>query len=158
VSIYKGYFFFLTTLKLLQYSQIIDKWLQVIVLIFFCLIVTELNKYTYKVLPTSLFSFMKPFVKSMPSSPPLFHQENTNENFNSTNNSGNIYLCLCAPLSQFSVRWHSEMPFCAVSLSTWESTQSYVAFWALEFHPGCFVFSGTCMAPNSLSSQITLCW
>jgi hypothetical protein len=120
--------------------------------------VTELNKYTNKALPTSLFSFMNPFVKSMPPSPPLFHQENSNENCNFTNNSGNIYIYLCAPLSHFSVSWPSEMQFCAISLRTWDSTQPYVAFWALEFHPGCFVFSGTCMAPNSLSSQITLCW
>jgi hypothetical protein len=40
------------------------------------------------------------------------------------------------------------MQFGVIYLETWGSTQSYVAFWTLEFS---FVFGRTHMAPNSLT-------
>lgn len=122
---------------------------------FFCLIATKLNKYTYKALPTSLFFFMKPFVKSTPPSHHYFIQTTPLKTVSSLTL---FYLCLCAPLSQFSATWPLEMQFCVIHLPTWNSTQPLVAFWALEFHSVCFVFSRTCVAPSSLFFQITLCW
>jgi hypothetical protein len=37
---------------------------------------------------------MKPFVKSMAPSPPLFFQENAFEKYQFSNNSGKIYICV----------------------------------------------------------------
>ena len=83
-------------------------------------------------------SFMKPSVKLCPAFNLLFHHGNATGKYQFMNNSGNIYLCLCALLHQLSVSFPSEMQFGVMYLATWPSTsfQPYLAFftfWILEF-------------------------
>jgi len=60
--------------------------------------VVELNKHTYKGPSNKSVFLCSLFSKSTPL-PPCFHQENATEKYQFSNNTGNLYLCPCTPLS-----------------------------------------------------------
>jgi hypothetical protein len=66
----------------------------------------------------SPFLHKAPYVKSIPPSPPLFHQEDATEKYQFSNYSGNIYLQICVWLFHFSVSWFLEMQFGVIYFET----------------------------------------
>lgn len=94
---------------------------------------------------------MKPFLKSTPHSPLLFHHENTTEKYHFSNNSARIYLHVCVlNFSSLFSFFPQKMQLGVICLETWGSTQPDVAFWTFKFHSCCFVYSRTHPAPSSL--------
>ena len=104
-------------------------------------------------------SFIKPLVKSTPTSSPLFLQEIGTEKYQFLSNKGKLYLCLCALLFEFSVTWYSKMPFDVIYLKTWGGLQPHISVWTLELCSCFFVFSRTCTAHNSFpfEGECVLC-
>jgi hypothetical protein len=109
----------------------------------------KLSEYTHKGPSEKSLLLLKPFVKSSPPSPLFYHKESVTEKYQFSNCSGKIYLHLGA-LLQFSIIWSSEMQFCVIYLKTRDSTNPMLYYAHLNWF---IVFSGTHMAPNSLSSQ-----
>jgi hypothetical protein len=104
-------------------------------------------------------SFMKPLVKSTPTSFPLFLQEIGTEKYQFLSNKDKLYLCLCALLFEFIVSWYSKMPFDVMYLKTWGNLQPHISVWTLELCSCFSVFSGTYTTHNSFpfEDQCVLC-
>jgi hypothetical protein len=141
-------------LRFFQQSQLIYRRLQAVSGSHLFPYIGEVEQiHTHKV-PSdkSLFLPKAPSVKSTPTSPPLFHQEDATEKYPFSNYSCNIYLQLWVALLQLSVSRFSEMQFDVIYtyLETWGSTQPYFAFLTFAFCSNFLVFGRSHMAPNSL--------
>ena len=152
----KGQFSLLPPSRLLQDSQIIDRFPQVATSIFFSLKVPKLNKYKHKGPSDKSQIYHKPFVKSTPFSSPLFHHERPTEKYHFGNTDVNFYLCLCALLFQISIKWSSEMQLGVINLKTWGSTKFHGIFWKLEFTSCCSVYNGYPPSNHFLSPPDTV--
>jgi len=109
-GVHEGQFFVLTLLEFLQYSQVIYKYLEATVLIFFFVKVAKLNRCTYKGPSEKSLLLHEAFCKVYNPLCTLFHQTNTLEKYQCSNYKGNITY-VCVPLLQFSVIWSLQIQY-----------------------------------------------
>jgi hypothetical protein len=103
--------------------------------------VTKLSKYMYEGPSDKSVFIHGGFCKiSLSFCTPIILSRGLWKKYQFLNKNGNIYLCLHAPLFQFSVRWSSEMQFGLIYLKTWASTQpprcildTWISFLFLDF-------------------------